>query len=94
MFTIYGHGNHLVHVTQIEQTNFDSVLEKLLEIVDNGQQMDAGAWVLVVFCFVCVEVVCPRQQFFSLVQTEPLLPGYYQYFWGIKYLAQEHNTAG
>ena len=25
----------------------------------------------------------PGKQFFSHVGTEPLLPGYYQYFWGV-----------
>ena len=36
---------------------------------------------------------CPSQQFFSLVGTEPPLPGYYQYFRGVKCLAQGHNMA-
>ena len=31
--------------------------------------------------------------FFSHVGTEPLPPWYYQYFWGVKWLAQGHNTA-
>ena len=43
--------------------------------------------------FVCVEALRPSQQFFSHVVTEPLLPGYYQYFLGVKCLAQGHNTA-
>ena len=33
------------------------------------------------------------QQFFSHVGTEPPLPGYYQYFQGVKCLVQGHNTA-
>ena len=36
--------------------------------------------------FVCLlvlsEALCPSQQFFSDVRTEPLVPGYYQYFFG------------
>ena len=38
--------------------------------------------------FVCVEVERPSQQFFSHVGTEPPLSGYYQYFQGVKCLAQ------
>ena len=34
------------------------------------------------FLFVRVEALRPSQQFFSHVETEPLLPGYYQYFLG------------
>ena len=45
------------------------------------------------FVFVCVEVQRPSQQFFSHVGTEPLLPGYYRYFQGVKCLAQGHNMA-
>ena len=45
------------------------------------------------FCFVCVEVKHPSQQFFSYVGTESQLPGYYQYFRGVKCVAQGHNTA-
>ena len=41
--------------------------------------------------FVCLFVL--RQQFFSHVGTVPLLPGYYQYFLGVKCLAQGHNMA-
>ena len=29
--------------------------------------------------------LCCSQQFFSHVGTEPSLPGYYQYFWGVKF---------
>ena len=36
------------------------------------------------FLFVWVEVLRPSQYFFSHVGTEPLLPGYYQYFLGGK----------
>ena len=43
--------------------------------------------------FVFVEAKHPSQQFFSHVGTEPPLPGYYQYFWGVKCLAQRHITA-
>ena len=39
-----------------------------------------------VFLFVClfvlVEALRPSQRFFSHVETEPPLPGYYQYFLG------------
>ena len=46
--------------------------------------------------FVCLFVLrlkVPVNIFFSHVGTEPLLPGYYQYFSGVKCLAQGHNTA-
>ena len=43
--------------------------------------------------FVCAEAYRPSQQCFSHVGTEPPLPGYYQYFRGVKCLAQGHNTA-
>ena len=33
-----------------------------------------------------------RQLLFSHVRTEPPLPGYYQYFRGVKCFAQEHKT--
>ena len=36
---------------------------------------------------------CPSGYLFSYVGTEPLLPGYYQYFRGVKCLALGHNTA-
>ena len=49
--------------------------------------------VRLILCFVCVEAKSPSQQFFSHVGTELLLPGYYQYFRGVKCLAQGHNTA-
>ena len=47
-----------------------------------------------VMLFVCVEALPPSQQFFSHVGTEPPLPGYYQYFGGVKCLAQVQNMAG
>ena len=34
-----------------------------------------------------------RVHFFSHVGMEQPLPGYYQYFRGVKYLAQGHNRA-
>ena len=39
----------------------------------------------------CIEASHPSQQYFGHVGTESLLPGYYQYFWEVKYLAQGHN---
>ena len=48
----------------------------------------------VCFClFVCVETLRPSQQFPRHVDTDPSLPGYYQYVRGVNYLAQGHNTA-
>ena len=47
---------------------------------------------LQMFVFVCVEALRPTQQFFSHVGAEPPHPGYYQYFRGVKCLAQGHNT--
>ena len=35
------------------------------------------------FCFVLILVLRPGKQFFSHVETEPPIPGYYQYFWGV-----------
>ena len=40
----------------------------------------------------CVESLRPSQEIFSHVGTEPLLPGYYQYFLCVKCLAQGYNT--
>ena len=37
-----------------------------------------------VFCFVLIIVLRPGKQFFSHVETEPPIPGYYQYFLGSK----------
>ena len=37
----------------------------------------------VLFCFVLIVVLRPGKQFFSHVETEPPIPGYYQYFWGV-----------
>ena len=36
---------------------------------------------------------CPLGYLFSHIGTEPLLPEYYQYFRGVKCLAQGHKTA-
>ena len=33
--------------------------------------------------FVCIEVLSPSQQFFSLVWAEPMLPGYKPVLWGV-----------
>ena len=41
--------------------------------------------------FVCFEVQCPSQQFFSDVRTEPPLPGFNQYSGTLMCLAQGHN---
>ena len=38
---------------------------------------------VVLFCFVLILVKRPGKQFFSRVETEPPIPGYYQYFWGV-----------
>ena len=35
------------------------------------------------FCFVLIVVQRPGKQFFSHVETEPPIPGYYQYLWGV-----------
>ena len=35
------------------------------------------------FFFVLILVKRPGKQFFSHVETEPPIPGYYQYFWGV-----------
>ena len=35
------------------------------------------------FVFVLILVQRPGKQFFSHVETEPPIPGYYQYFWGV-----------
>ena len=45
-------------------------------------------------CFVLILVLRPGKQFFSHVETEPPIPGYYQYFLGSKLvsLAQGNNT--
>ena len=46
------------------------------------------------FClFVCVEVLRKSQKISSHVEKEPPIPGSYQYFRGVKCLAQGHNTA-
>ena len=42
---------------------------------------------------VCFEVLRLSQQFLSHVGMEPPLPVYYQYFSGMKCLAQGHNMA-
>ena len=55
-----------------------------------------SSWLSVTFCFclfVCVEVLHPRQQFFSHVGMEPTLPGFNQNCSELMCLAQGHNTA-
>ena len=47
----------------------------------------------IITLFVCVEASRPSQQFFSHVGTEPQLHVYYQFFRGVKCLAEGHNTA-
>ena len=42
--------------------------------------------------FVWVEALPPSQQFFSHVETEPPLPGYYQYFLGGKCILLKDTT--
>ena len=45
------------------------------------------------FVFVFIVVLRPGKQFFSHVETEPPIPGYYQYFLGSKcLLLKETNT--
>ena len=44
--------------------------------------------------FVWVEALRPSQQFFSHVNMEPPLPGYYQYFLGGKYILLKDTTLG
>ena len=44
------------------------------------------------FLFVLIPVKCPGKQFFSHVGTEPPIPGYYQYFWGVKGLLLKETT--
>ena len=45
-----------------------------------------------IFCFVCL-IKLRFNVPVSLVGTEPSLPGYNQFFWEVKCLAQGHNTA-
>ena len=46
----------------------------------NSFRLESEILDFVLFClFVWVEALCPSQQFFSHVGTEPPLPGYYQY---------------
>ena len=44
-------------------------------------------------CLFVLRFHVPVNTFFSHVGMEPPLSGYYQYFWGVKCLAQVHNTA-
>ena len=48
--------------------------------------------ILMNILFVWVEALSPSQQFFSHVRTEPLLPGYYQYFFGGKCILLKDTT--
>ena len=48
--------------------------------------------VAILVMFVWVESLCPSQQFFSHVGTEPSLPGYYQYFLGGKCILLKGKT--
>ena len=42
--------------------------------------------------FFCIIVLRPGKQFFSHVETEPPIPGYYQYFLGSKCLLLKETT--
>ena len=42
--------------------------------------------------FVCIEALGPSQRNFSHVGTEPMLPGYNQFYRELMCLAQGHNT--
>ena len=52
-----------------------------------------GPLVSVCQCLLVLRLNVPVNNVYSHVGTEPPLPGYYQYFQGVKCLAQEHNTA-
>ena len=42
--------------------------------------------------FVLIVVLRPGKQFFSHVETEPHIPGYYQYFWGVNVSCSRKQT--
>ena len=44
------------------------------------------------YSFVLIVVKRPGKQFFSHVETEPTIPGYYQYFLGSKCLLLKETT--
>ena len=50
----------------------------------SGWRRFFNVFTIILYGFVWVEALCPRQQLFSHVGTEPPLPGYYQYFLGGK----------
>ena len=138
VFTIYGHGSHLGHVTSIMSINFHFLEPESLHI-KFGFDWPSGFLEKQVLSFVCkwpwakvkkwpwpsiltylhffswFQVTgckysekstvftfsyrkflfwllfnVPVNLFLSHVETEPPIPGYYQYFWGI--LAQGNNT--
>ena len=67
-------------------------LERLCYLGNEIQGSDQPTRLLSFF-LVCVEAERSNQKIFSHVGTESPLPGYYQYFLGVKCLAQGHNMA-
>ena len=47
----------------------------------------------IILCFILIVVYRPSKQFFSHVETEPAIPWYYQYFWGVNVSCsrKQHN---
>ena len=89
-------GNSLNHFISCAQ---NSLVELSISVTQSGWLSGMALLILIhiyltmqLCFFLCVEVQRPSQQLFSHVGTEPTLPGYYQYFWGVKCLAQGHNT--
>ena len=60
----------------------------ITRLISYKNNKDADFFVLFLFRF-----NVPVNNFLSHVGTEPPFPGYYQYFRGVKCLAQGHNTA-
>ena len=75
----------LIYQTSIEFSIRNTLLQKFLQtdMIFFYQFKDFLVW---------VEALHPNQQFFSHVGTEPLLPGYYQYFLGGKCILLKDTT--
>ena len=83
---------------EISNSYTKNVYERLLELKISGISSKLKATYVFVFVrstILDVSILkpkvsyCPGKQFFSNAGTDPLLPGHYQYFWGVNVL--RHN---
>ena len=58
--------------------------------VSTGYGLTIFIFVYIVLFYCCL--LRPGKQFFSHVETEPPIPGYYQYFWGVNVSLLKETT--